>query len=54
MDYPVTLGNDAFGTQFKLDVLPVTLVYDRAGKQVKRFEGFVSESDLLTAVKQAL
>jgi thiol:disulfide interchange protein DsbD len=54
MDYPVTLGSDTFGTQYNLDVLPVTLVFDRNGKQIKRFEGFVSESDLLTAVKQAL
>ncbi len=54
MDYPVGLGADALNQQYKLDLLPVTLVFDRAGKQVKRFEGFTSEADLLSAVKQAL
>jgi len=54
MDYPVALGSEALGTQFNLDVLPVTLVFDRTGKQTKRFEGFASEADLLSAVKQAL
>jgi thiol:disulfide interchange protein len=54
MDYPVGLGADALNQQYNLDLLPVTLVFDRAGKQVKRFEGFTSEADLLAAVKQAL
>jgi thiol-disulfide isomerase/thioredoxin len=54
MDYPVGLGADSLNQQYKLDLLPVTLVFDRAGKQVKRFEGFTPEADLLSAVKQAL
>jgi thiol:disulfide interchange protein len=54
MDYPVGLGNADLTKQYNLDELPVTLVFDRAGKQVKRFEGFTSEADLLAAVKQAL
>lgn len=54
MDYPVGLGSETLNTQYKLDSLPVTLVFDRTGKQVKRFEGFTSEADLLAAVKQAL
>ena len=40
--------------QYNLDSLPVTLVFDRTGKQVKRFEGFTAEADLLAAVKQAM
>ena len=54
MDYPVGLGGEALNKQYNLDQLPVTLVFDRTGKQVKRFEGFTSEADLLSAVKQAL
>ena len=54
MDYPVGLGNEALNKQYNLDQLPVTLVFDRAGKQIKRFEGFTSEADLLAAVKQAM
>src|ERR1022692_95985 len=54
MEYPVGLGGEALNQQYKLDPLPVTLVFDRTGKQVKRFEGFTPEADLLAAVKQAL
>jgi thiol:disulfide interchange protein DsbD len=54
MDYPVGLGSETLNKQYNLDQLPVTLVFDRTGKQVKRFEGFTSEADLLSAVKQAL
>jgi thiol:disulfide interchange protein len=54
MDYAVGLGNEALNKQYSLDSLPVTLVFDRAGKQIKRFEGFTPEADLLTAVKQAM
>ena len=54
MDYPVGVGSESLNTQYNLDSLPVTLVFDRAGKQIKRFEGFTPEADLLSAVKQAL
>jgi len=54
MDYAVGLGAEALNTQYNLDLLPVTLVFDRSGKQVKRFEGFTPEAELLSAVKQAL
>ena len=54
MEYPVGLGGEALNKQYNLDQLPVTLVFDRAGKQVKRLEGFTSEADLLSAVRQAL
>ena len=54
MDYAVGLGAETLNTQYNLDLLPVTLVFDRTGKQVKRFEGFTPEADLLSAVKQAL
>jgi thiol:disulfide interchange protein len=54
MDYPVGLGAEPLNKQYNLDALPVTLVFDRTGKQVKRFEGFTAAADLLAAVKQAL
>ncbi|MEO8367926.1 MAG: cytochrome c biogenesis protein CcdA [Candidatus Solibacter sp.] len=53
MDYPVALGADPLNKEYTLDQLPVTLVYDRTGKQVKRFEGFTPEADLQAAIKQA-
>ncbi len=54
MDYPVALGSPDLTSQYKLDELPVTLVFDRQGKQIKRFEGFLKEDELLAAVRQAL
>jgi len=54
MDYPVALGSDAVSKQYGLDELPVTVVFDRSGKQVKRFEGFTAEDALQAAVQQQL
>jgi thiol:disulfide interchange protein DsbD len=53
MDYPVAMGSQALNQQYKLDALPVTVVFDRTGKQVKRFEGYLKEDELRTAVSQA-
>ncbi|HLK66275.1 MAG TPA: cytochrome c biogenesis protein CcdA [Bryobacteraceae bacterium] len=55
MNYTVALGSDAISDQFKLtDLLPVTVVFDRSGKQVKRFDGLVSAADLQSTVEHAL
>src|ERR1019366_4430952 len=49
IDYTVAIGSDAIMQQYKLDALPVTLVYNQAGKQVKRFEGAIPEPNLLAS-----
>jgi len=55
MDYTVALGSDAVSDQFHLsELLPVTVVFDRSGKQLKRFEGLVRESELQSVVEHAL
>lgn len=54
MEYPVALGSAAVSEQYRLDQLPVTLVLDRSGKQVKRFEGFTPDSELRAAIQGAL
>jgi len=55
MDYTVALGSEAISKQYNLgELLPVTLIFDRSGKQVQRFEGFTSEADLQAAVQKAL
>jgi thioredoxin-like negative regulator of GroEL len=54
MDYLVALGSEAVSKQYGLDELPVTIVIDRSGKLVKRFEGFTSAEALQAAVQQAL
>lgn len=54
IDYTVAAGSDAITKQYKLeDGLPVTLIYDKSGKQVKRFDGAIKEADLLAAIQQA-
>ena len=55
IEYTVALGNDAVSKQYSLsDLLPVTVVFDRSGKQLKRFEGIVSEAELQKVLEQAL
>jgi thiol:disulfide interchange protein DsbD len=56
MDYPVALGSPALAQQYALvdDALPVTLVFDKSGKQVKRFDGLLNEADLRAAVQAAM
>jgi thiol:disulfide interchange protein DsbD len=54
MDYPVALGAPALNQQYKLDALPVTIVFDRAGKPVKRFDGYLREDELKSTISQAL
>jgi thiol:disulfide interchange protein DsbD len=54
MDYVVALGSEEVARKYALESLPVTVVFDRTGKQVKRFNGFTEEAALLAAVRQAL
>jgi hypothetical protein len=53
-DKRVALGSDAVSKQYGLDELPVTIVFDGSGKQVKRFEGFTAEDALWAVVQQSL
>ncbi len=54
MEYQVALGAPELNQQFKLDALPVTVIFGRDGRQVKRFDGLTSEADLTAAVRGAL
>jgi len=55
MEYTIALGNPALAQQFKTDEgLPITVVYDRAGKELKQFRGGISEADLRAAVEAAI
>jgi len=54
VDYPIALGSAALGKQYGVENLPVTLVFDRAGRLVKRFDGFTKEADLRAAIQAAL
>jgi len=54
MQYRVALGTPDLNKKFKLESLPVTMVFDRAGRLVKRFDGFTDEAQLEAAVRQAM
>jgi thiol:disulfide interchange protein len=54
MDYDVGLGTPALAEQFNLNNFPITLVFDKSGKLVHRFDKALSESDLRAAVEKAL
>jgi thiol-disulfide isomerase/thioredoxin len=54
MEYQVALGTPTLNQEYKLDALPVTLVIDRTGKLVKRFDGLTPEDELRAAVKASL
>jgi thiol:disulfide interchange protein DsbD len=54
MDYDVGLGTPALAEQFKLENFPITLVFDKSGKLVHRFDKALSEGDLKAAVEKAL
>jgi thiol:disulfide interchange protein DsbD len=53
IDYTVALGTDAISTEYKLESYPVTVVFDRAGKAVKRFDEKLTETELLAAIEKA-
>jgi thiol:disulfide interchange protein DsbD len=54
MEYAVAMGSDKLTAQFRLDQLPVTVMFDKAGKVVQRFEGYTAEAELRAAVEKAL
>jgi thiol:disulfide interchange protein DsbD len=54
MEYSVVMGEQKFNEEYRLDQLPVTVVYDRSGKPVKRFEGFTRHEALEAAVRPLL
>jgi thiol:disulfide interchange protein len=54
MKYPVAVGPQELYQKFQIQQLPTTLVFDRTGKLLKRFEGFTPEKSLEQAVNAAL
>jgi thiol:disulfide interchange protein DsbD len=53
MEYPVGVATPVLAQQYGLDELPVTVVFDRTGKLVKRFTGLLSGDELKAAVEKA-
>jgi len=54
IDYPVAMGSADTWKKYKIDGLPVTLVLNRAGDVVQRFDSGTPESGLRAAVEKAL
>jgi thiol:disulfide interchange protein DsbD len=55
MKYTVLMGSAGAGARFSVgESLPVTLIFDRSGRQVERLEGYAEESVLEAAVRKAL
>jgi thiol:disulfide interchange protein len=54
MKYSVALGSPQLTERFHLNLLPTTVVFDRSGKALQRFEGFTKADLLESAVKTAL
>jgi thiol:disulfide interchange protein DsbD len=54
MNYPVVLASEKATDLFHINKLPTTLVYDRSGKQLQRFEGYTPPDALESIVKTAL
>jgi len=50
IDYTVALGSDPVARRYNLESYPVTVVFDRGGKEVKRFGERLTEADLLAAI----
>jgi thiol:disulfide interchange protein len=53
MDYLAAVGSQPLWQQYSLDALPVTLVFDKSGKQIKRFDGGLLDDAALKAAVQA-
>ncbi|MBV8730448.1 MAG: TlpA family protein disulfide reductase, partial [Acidobacteriia bacterium] len=54
MEYTVALGPEPLFKQFQIDELPVTVIFGRDGKLVKRFNGFTKEQEIQAAVQSVL
>jgi len=53
INYPVWYGDDAFGQKFQISVFPTTLILDKEGKIIGRFEGRQSKQKFLQILKNA-
>ena len=54
MKYHVALGSEKMTDVFHVNKLPTTVVFDRHGKTLQRFEGYTPADALENVVKTAL
>jgi thiol:disulfide interchange protein DsbD len=53
MKYAVGLGAQSINDQLKIEQMPTTIVYDKSGNPVQRFEGLTGIDKIEAAIKQA-
>jgi thiol-disulfide isomerase/thioredoxin len=53
MKYAVGLGAQSINDQLKIEQMPTTIVYDKTGKPIQRFEGLTGIDKIEAAIKQA-
>jgi len=54
IEYTVGQGGDPVAKKYGLESYPVTLVFDRTGKQIKRYNESLTEADLLATIQKAM
>ena len=53
MKYAVGLGAQSINDQLKIEQMPTTIIYDKSGKPIQRFEGLTGIEKIEAAIKQA-
>jgi thiol:disulfide interchange protein len=54
MEYLLGEGSPALAKKYAIEEMPVTILFDRSGKEVKRFVGLTPEPEIEAAVKAVL
>ena len=54
LNYPVLIGTDAVGNAYHVDSLPMTVLVDRSGREVRRFESAIAFEDVNRSLQPLL
>lgn len=54
LNYTVLIGTDAVGNAYRVDGLPMTVIVDRNGREVRRFESAITFEDVERSVRPLL
>jgi thiol-disulfide isomerase/thioredoxin len=54
LNYPVLIGTDAVGDAYRVDGLPMTVIVDGAGREVRRIESAIEFDDVDHSIRSML
>ena len=54
MEYAVALGEQSITDNYRIEQLPTTVIFNKAGKAVERFEGLTAPEKIEAAIKKAI